>query len=103
MNIKQAARAIVIRLAALAGILIAITLFINLSWFDEELHPDLAQLKVPREVSMEGNAYVLAMGFWADADKDPREVGQQYIDIIRNSAVFRTGNKANRPRNRRPS
>jgi hypothetical protein len=96
MNINQAARAIVIRTAVLAGILIAMTLFINLPWFDEELHPDLAQLKVPREVSMEGNAYVLAMGFWADADKDPREVGLQLIDIIRNPEVFRIGNQAQR-------
>lgn len=89
MNIKQAAGAIVIRLAALAGILIAITLFINLSWFDEELHPDLAQLTVPREVSMEGNALAPAMGFWAADDTDFREAGLQRIRAQQES--FRAG------------
>lgn len=80
MNIRKIARAAAVRIAALMGILIGITLFINLSWFDEELHPDLVALNTPRDVPMEGNAYPLFRGFLAAADRDPREAG---LEIIR--------------------
>ena len=67
----------------LLAILLALTLIINLSWFDEELHPDVAQLVPPEPVSMEGNAFPLVLGFRATEDRDAREVGLQIIDRLR--------------------
>lgn len=89
MNIRRTARAILtrpipirailIRLVIMLGILIAFTLFINLPWFDEELHKDLLDLNAPRDFLVEGNAYPLFRGFLAAADRDPREAGLRII------------------------
>jgi hypothetical protein len=79
MNIRNTVRAVAVRIAILTGILIAITLFINLSWFDEELNKDLVALNTPRDVPMEGNAYPLFYGFLAAADRDPAEAGLKII------------------------
>lgn len=83
-----------IRLAVLAGILIALTLFINLPWFDEELHADLAQL-TPRDVPLEGNAYPLVVGFLAAEDQDPEEAGRTIIEAQREH--FRTQGHTSMP------
>ncbi|MDQ2640375.1 MAG: hypothetical protein M3Y79_07335 [Pseudomonadota bacterium] len=97
MNIRRLARAALIRIAALAGILIAVTLFINLPWFDEELHEDLVPLTSPRDVPLEGNAYPLVVGFLAAADQDPREAGLRIIEAQREH--FRTSGHTGRPPN----
>jgi hypothetical protein len=83
MKIRTIARAAMIRLAILAGILVAATLFINLPWFDQELHEDLLQLTKPRDVPMDGNAYPLVVGFLAAEDRDPRDMGLQIIQAQR--------------------
>jgi hypothetical protein len=83
MKIRTIARAAMIRLAVLAGILIALTLFINLPWFDEELHEDLVQLTPRQDVPLEGNAYPLVLGFQAANDQDPREAGLRIIQAQR--------------------
>ncbi len=59
------------------------TLFINLSWFDESLHPDLVAVGTPRSVSMENNAYPLIHGFTAAYGKDPLDVGNAIIQELR--------------------
>jgi hypothetical protein len=71
------------RLAILAGILVGLIVFINLPWFDEELHEDLAKLTTPRDVPLEGNAYPLMIGMLAPADQDPREAGLRIIEAQR--------------------
>lgn len=97
MNIRRLARAALIRIAALAGILIAVTLFINLPWFDEDLHEDLVPLTSPRDVPLEGNAYPLVVGFLAAADEDPREAGLRIIEAQREH--FRTSGHTTMPPN----
>jgi hypothetical protein len=92
MEVSTKLRRIGIRIAALAGALVALTLFINLSWFDEELHPDLARLMPPQPVSMEGNAYPLVYGFLAADDRDPRAAGMAVIEILRER--FAAGERA---------
>jgi hypothetical protein len=92
MNIRNTARAVAVRIAILTGILIAITLFINLSWFDEELNKDLVALNTPRDVPMEGNAYPLFYGFLAVADRDPGEAGLRIIRTMQERS--RAGERA---------
>lgn len=88
MNIKTFVRAAMTRLAILAGVLAGLIVFINLPWFDEELHEDLAGLARPRDVSLEGNAYPLIVGMRAPRDQDPREAGLRFIQAQREH--FRT-------------
>lgn len=61
----------------LVGILVALTLFINVSaFFDESLHPELEQLSTPQTVVTDGNAYPLIYGLAASDDKDMRSAGE---------------------------
>ncbi|HUF73618.1 MAG TPA: hypothetical protein VMR74_12045 [Gammaproteobacteria bacterium] len=83
MDVSKQLRVAAARIGILAGVLVALTIFINLSWFDETLHPDLARLAPPRPVSMEGNAYALIYGFPAASDRDPRRAGLAIIEILR--------------------
>lgn len=64
-------------------LLTALTLFINLSWFDEPLHPDLVSMRKLHSVAMEGNAYVLALGFIAAQEKSPQLAGREILEALR--------------------
>jgi hypothetical protein len=64
-------------------VLALITLFINLSWFDEPLHPELVALTEFEPVSMDDNAYAWALGFLATQDKSPLRAGQQIVEALR--------------------
>ncbi len=83
MEVMKNVRSLAVRAAALLGILVALTLVVNLSWFDEDLHPDVAQLIPPKPVSMRDNAYPLVYGFTAARDRDPREVGIEIVTRLR--------------------
>jgi len=63
--------------------LTVVTLFINLPWFDEPLHPDLTTLGTPRSVSMEDNSFPLIHGFAAASNKNPLAVGNAIIENLR--------------------
>jgi hypothetical protein len=71
--------------ALIAGLVLltAVALFINLSWFDEPLHPELVSIKKLQSVSMEGNAYVSALGFLAAQGKSPELAGREILEILR--------------------
>jgi len=79
----QKIRSLLLKTAALAGVLLALTVIINFSWFDEALHPDIARLMPPQPVSMDDNAYPLVYGFPAADDRDPREAGLEIIRRLR--------------------
>ena len=83
MNTLKRIRAIGLRALALVGALVALTLIINLPWFDEELHPELARFLPPQPVSIEGNAFVYAYGFAAANDQDPHATGVEIIENLR--------------------
>ena len=53
MEVSTRIIAVGIRIAAIAGVVVVLTLIINLSWFDEELHPELARLSIRRRRPME--------------------------------------------------
>ena len=76
-------RKLAVRTALLLGILVVVTLVINLSWFDEELHPDLQRLVPPRNVSMDGNAYPWIYGFPSADDRDFRQSGLDIVAALR--------------------
>ena len=65
-------------LVALALLAVAI----NLSWFDEPLLPELEALRKPQPVTLDGNAYPLALGFLAEEGRDPRAAGVEIIGIL---------------------
>lgn len=78
-------RRIVIAVSSLAVALIflgAIALLVNLSWFDAPLHPELESLKEVHPVSLEHNAYPIALGFLAADDRDPRAAGEQILQSL---------------------
>ena len=81
MMIKMKYGSLLVRGLLLVVFLVAVTLFINLSWFDEPLHPDLVSLSSPRPVSMDDNSFPLLHGFSASADKNSLDVG---LAIVRN-------------------
>jgi len=83
MDVMKKIRSLVLKAAALAGVLFALTVIVNFSWFDEALHPDLARLMPPQPVSMDDNAYPLIYGFPAANDRDPREAGLEIIRRLR--------------------
>jgi hypothetical protein len=82
MDIRKTIRALPLRAGLLLAALVAFTITINLSWFDEPLHPDLERLAVPEAVSMEDNAYPLIYGFPAASDKDPRAAGLAVVEAL---------------------
>lgn len=67
-------------LTAVAAVLTVVLL--NLSWFDEPLLPELEALRRPQPVTLDGNAYPLALGFLAAEGRDPRAAGEQIIGIL---------------------
>jgi hypothetical protein len=67
-----------ILLLTLAAAMLAV-LLLNRSWFDEPLLPELAALRSPQPVILDGNAYPFALGFLAAEDRDPRAAG---VDIV---------------------
>jgi hypothetical protein len=83
MEVSTRIRAVGIRIAAIAGAVVVLTLIINLSWFDEELHPELVRLMPPQPVSMEDNAYPLVYGLLAANDRDARTAGLEIIETLR--------------------
>lgn len=83
MDVMQTLRTLATRAAWLVGILIVFTIVINLSWFDEDLHPDLARLAEAQPVSMQGNAYPAVYGFKAADDTDARAAGLAIIERLR--------------------
>ncbi len=92
MGIRGSIRRSVVWASLLVAALLAVTLFINLSWFDETLHPDLASPDSPHPVSMNDNAFPLLHGFTAAADKDQLVVGQAIVQTMRER--YRRGEKA---------
>jgi hypothetical protein len=92
MEVSKYLRPLLQRIAILAGVLVAFTLIINLSWFDEELNPDLARMLPPQPVSMEDNAFPLVYGFLAANDRDPRAAGMEIIATLRQR--FAAGERA---------
>jgi hypothetical protein len=83
MDVMKTFRTAAIRAAWLVGILVAFTIVINLSWFDEDLHPDLARLVEAKPVSMQDNAYAEVYGFGAANDRDARTAGLAIIETLR--------------------
>lgn len=83
MDVWTKIRGLLLRGGVLIAALVALTLVINLSWFDEPLHPDLQRLKTPQPVSMEDNAYPLIYGFPAADGRDPRAAGLAIIETLR--------------------
>jgi len=83
MAIQGKYRSLLVRGLALVGVLVAFTLFINLSWFDEPLHPELVALRTPQPVSMEDNSYPLVYGFAAASDRDPLVAGLAIVRKLR--------------------
>src|SRR5688572_24455441 len=69
----------------IAGLILLafLALFINLSWFDEPLHPELVSMRKLQSVSTEGNAYVLAFGFLAAQEKSPQLAGREILEALR--------------------
>jgi hypothetical protein len=67
-----------ILLLAVASAILAVFL-LNLPWFDEPLLPELAALRKPQPVILEGNAYPFALGFLAAEDRDPRAAGVEIV------------------------
>ena len=55
---------------------------INRPWFDEPLLPELEALRKPQPVTLDGNAYPLALGFLAAEGRDPRAAGVEIIGIL---------------------
>jgi len=82
MSTRNGTRSLLIRGALIVAVLVAVTLFINLPWFDEPLHPELEAIRTPQPVSMEGNAYPLLYGFTADDGTDPRAAGLAVIRTL---------------------
>jgi len=72
--------ALMVLLTAVAAILAVVLL--NLSWFDEPLLPELEALRKPQPVTLDGNAYPLALGFLAAEGRDPRAAGVEIIGIL---------------------
>lgn len=64
------------------GLLALLALIINLSWFDEPLHPELVSVAKLRSVSMDGNGYVMALGFLAGR-KSPLLAGREIVEALR--------------------
>ena len=83
MNIRARIGALLVRGLLLVAVLAVVTIFINLSWFDEPLHPDLVALSTPQPVSMQDNSYPLIHGLPAADDKDPRAVGEAIVGELR--------------------
>lgn len=83
MKVQGRVRGLLVRGAALIALLAAVTVFVNLSWFDETLHPDLARLIEPAPVSMDGNAYPLIYGLGAADDTDPLASGREILQRLR--------------------
>ncbi|HLF13239.1 MAG TPA: hypothetical protein VJA26_18725 [Gammaproteobacteria bacterium] len=83
MKIQPAIRGLLARGLLLLAVLAGLTILINLSWFDEPLHPDLLALSTPRPVSMDDNAYPLIYGLPAAEDKDPIAAGRTIVQELR--------------------
>lgn len=83
MDIRTRIRGLLVRAGLLIAAIAAVTVAINLSWFDEPLHPELQRLKTPQPVSMEDNAYPLVYGFPAADDRDPRAAGLAIVETLR--------------------
>jgi len=81
MTIQKTIGSLLVRGLLLVIFITAVTVFINLSWFDEPLHPDLVALSSPRSISMDDNSFPLIYGFSAAADKNSLAVG---LSIVRN-------------------
>jgi hypothetical protein len=67
-----------------AGVLLlgAVALFVNLSWFDATLHPELQTLEKVEPLLLEGNAYPIALGFTAADGLDPRASGEKILQAL---------------------
>jgi hypothetical protein len=68
----------------IAGLLLLgiAALVINLSWFDETLHADLAKLKKVEPPLLADNAYPIALGFSAADGMDPRAAGEKILQAL---------------------
>jgi hypothetical protein len=78
MRLSRRRRAGQLACLALAAAMLVI-LVSNLSWFDEPLLPQIEALRQPRQGSLEGNGYPLALGFLAAEPRDPRAAGAEII------------------------
>ncbi len=91
MDIKTKVRGFFVRGLLLITFFVIATLFINLPWFDEPLHPDLVSLGTPRSVSMDANSFPLIYGLSAATGKDSFAVGQAIVSRLRER--YRQGEK----------
>jgi len=91
MEFRKRLLALLTRAALLIGLLIALTLVVNLPWFDQELHPDLAHLPPPQPVSMSGNAFPLIYGFLASEGRDPFDAGREIVHRLSREYRGETG------------
>lgn len=83
MTIRLRIRGLLVRGLLLVAALAALTILVNLSWFDEPLHPDLLALRAPLPVSMQDNAYPLIFGLPAADDRDPLAAGRTIVRELR--------------------
>ena len=83
MDLRKGLRRLLLRGGVLIAAVVALSVIVNLSWFDEPLNPELERLKTPNPVSMEDNAYPLAYGFPAADDRDPRAAGLAIVEALR--------------------
>src|SRR5262245_26305015 len=75
-------RGLLLRGGLVIAALVALTLTINLSWFDEPLQSELERLKTLQTVSMEDNAYPLIYGLSAADDRDPHATGLAIVETL---------------------
>ena len=69
-------------LVAAVASLSLLAVVVNLSWLDEDLHPELAALRNPQPVSMEDNSYALLFGLLAHDERDPRVAGEEIVEAL---------------------
>ena len=71
------------KLGILVAVVIIYTWFVNWSLFDETLVPELEALTKPTPLDMADNAYPLLVGLSSASDRDPFEVGEGVINLLR--------------------
>lgn len=83
MKIVDKVKFLSIRAIFLLLAIFIFTVFINLSWFDENLRAEIQALQTPQPVSLDNNGYPLLFGLASADDKDPFTVGQTIIEAQR--------------------
>ena len=66
----------------IAGVAILAITAMNRPWFDEPLLPELEALRKAPPVTLDGNAFPLALGFLAADDRDPGVAGNEIVGVL---------------------